>query len=287
MSMRGSGDRVLRVRAQLTARDIQLLDWLADHRVLTSFQIASALFSSLDFAQRRLLTLHRLGLVDRFRPLRAGGGSYPWHYVLDYLGAQFVAASRDEPPPRPTQSADRVRRIAASRTLDHQLGLNQFFIDLAAQARTNPAMHLERWLSEQQCARPGAFGIALITSVHPDGHGIWCEGDERLAFFLEFDGGTERHSVLMDKLARYGRHVQQGGPRWPVLFSLPTAAREQHLHRLLEQEGSPVPVATTARDIAPYGHPTDATWLVHGNDRRPRRLIELAELNIDGPWRGS
>ena len=88
--MRTSGDPVLRVQSQLTDRDLLMLDWLYDHQVLTSAQIAHALYASLDTAQRRLLILYRLALVDRFRPLRAGGGSYPWHYVLDHLGAECL-----------------------------------------------------------------------------------------------------------------------------------------------------------------------------------------------------
>jgi hypothetical protein len=81
-------DPVLRVQSRLTDRDRILLGWLYDHGVLTSFQIAHALFSSLDFGQRRLRTLHRLGLVARFRPQRMEGGSYPYHYVIDQLGAR-------------------------------------------------------------------------------------------------------------------------------------------------------------------------------------------------------
>jgi len=224
-----SGDRVLRVRAQLTDRDLLLLDWLADHKVLTTFQIAHALFSSLDFAQRRLLHLHRLALLDRFRPLRAGGGSYPWHYVLDHLGAQFVAASRDDRSPRPVETAERIRRIATSRTLEHQLGINQIFTDLAGGARTHPNARVERWWSENRCARPGAFGgMTFFSPVRPDGHGIWAQDEQRVAFFLEYDTGTESHPALLTKLGRYARHVHEGGPRWPVLFWLPTAAREQH-----------------------------------------------------------
>ena len=42
-------DPVLRVQSQLTDRDRVLLGWLYDHGVLTSFQIAHALFPSLDF----------------------------------------------------------------------------------------------------------------------------------------------------------------------------------------------------------------------------------------------
>jgi len=53
-------DLVLRVQSQLTGRDRVLLSWLYDHGVGTSFQLANALFPSLDFGQRRLRTLYRL-----------------------------------------------------------------------------------------------------------------------------------------------------------------------------------------------------------------------------------
>jgi hypothetical protein len=282
--MRSSGDRVLRVRARLTDRDRLLLDWLADHRVLTTFQICHALFGSLDFAQRRLLKLHQLGLVDRFRPLRAGGGSYPWHYVLDRVGAEFVAASRDQTPPRPGQTIERKRRIAASRMLDHLLGVNQFFTDLAGWARTHRAAGLERWWSEQRCAEPGAFGTTLISPVRPDGHGVFAEGGRRVAFFAEFDTGFEQHSVLLSKVGGYAGHVAKGGPAWPVLFWLPSAARERHVHRLLGGTRLAFPVATAARDSLDAGAcAADAVWLVVGGSDAPRRLVDLADLGDNAP----
>lgn len=70
-------DHVLAVQHQLTARDWRLLGWLYDHRVLTSFQIAHALFPSLNYAQRRLTTLTELRLVERFRPFRLQGVTRP------------------------------------------------------------------------------------------------------------------------------------------------------------------------------------------------------------------
>lgn len=282
--MRSSGDRVLRVQAQLTGRDRLLLEWLADHKVLTTFQICCALFGSLDFAQRRLLKLHRMGLVDRFRPLRAGGGSYPWHYVLDQIGAEIVAASRGETPPRRGQTVERMRRVATSRTLDHLLGVNQFFTDLAGYARTHQPARLERWWSEQQCARPGAFATALISPVRPDGHGIFAEHGRRVAFFVEWDRGGEPQRVLAAKLAGYASHVALGGAVWPVLFCLPTTARERNLHGVLDGIGPVVPVATVARDSIDAGwSPADAVWLVHGGSDAPRRLVDLAALGDPAP----
>jgi hypothetical protein len=282
--MRSSGDRVLRVQAQLTGRDRLLLDWLADHRVLTTFQICHALFGSLDFAQRRLLKLHRLGLVDRFRPLRAGGGSYPWHYVLDQVGAELVAASRGGRPPRRGETVERMRRVAASPTLSHRLGVNQFFTELAGYARTHPPACLERWWSEQRCAQPGAFGMALISPVRPDGHGVFAERGQRVAFFLEWDAGGEQLRVLASKLVGYARHVGKGGPAWPVLFCLPNAVREQNLHQVLADIDPVVPVATIARDSLDDGAgPADAVWLVHGSSDTPRRLVDLASLGDPAP----
>lgn len=286
--MRSGGDRVLRVQARLTDRDRVLLDWLADHKVLTTFQICHALFGSLDFAQRRLLNLHRLGLVDRFRPLRAGGGSFPWHYVLDQIGAEFVAASREQAPPRPGQTTERKRRIAASRTLEHLLGVNQFFTDLAGWARTRPDARLERWWPEQRCAEPGVFGTTLISAVRRDGHGVFAEGKRRTAFFAEFDTGFEPHSVLLAKVSGYAAHVARGGPAWPVLFWLPSVARERHLHDLLADIDVTVPVATAARDGLDAGAcAADAVWLVVGGSDAPRRLVDLADLGDPAPEAGT
>lgn len=72
-------DALLRAQASLTGRDLTLLGWLYDHKLLTTPQIATALFPSLDFAQRRLQRLTGLGVVDRFRPQRWDGGTWPTH----------------------------------------------------------------------------------------------------------------------------------------------------------------------------------------------------------------
>jgi hypothetical protein len=272
------GDRVLRLQSRLTDRDWQLLTWLADHQVLTTPQISSSLFGSLRFAQRRLLALYHLGLVDRFRALRPGGGSYPWHYVLGHAGAELIAATRDEPPPRPSETARRIRRIATNRTLDHRLGVNQFFTDLAAHARTHPGSSLERWWSEAQCAAPGAFGPGLISPIRPDGHGVYSENGRRGCFYLEYDTGGEDHGVLVRKIARYNEHVAKGGPRWPVLFWFPTTARERHLHEHLRDVDVAVTVATATHDDHDDTDPTGARWLVRGHPHGPLRLIEVAHL---------
>jgi hypothetical protein len=115
--------------------------------------------------------------------------------------------------------------------------------------------------------------------VRPDGPGIFADGQQTAGFFLEYDVGGERLGVLVDKVARYAAHAAEGGARWPVLFWLPAAARERHLHRILGDERLPVPVATAARDSLQAGQSVaDAIWLVHGQADAPRRLTDLASL---------
>lgn len=184
-------DNVLAVQHQLTVRDWRLLGWLYDHRVLTSFQIAHALFPSLNYAQRRLTALTGLRLVERFRPFRLAGGSHPYHYALAHTGALIIAASRSVTPPRRGDSTARLHRIATSRNLDHRLGINQFFTDLAGHERTHPSARLHHWWPDTRLTSftpPGTFTVATI---HADGLGVWTEHNRTVAFYLEHDTGTE------------------------------------------------------------------------------------------------
>ncbi|MGH9005196.1 MAG: replication-relaxation family protein, partial [Acidimicrobiia bacterium] len=56
-------------------------------------QLTDLAFPGTDTAEHRLVILHRLGVVDRFRPHRRHG-SAPYHYVLGPAGAAVLAAER-------------------------------------------------------------------------------------------------------------------------------------------------------------------------------------------------
>jgi hypothetical protein len=79
---------------------------------------------------------------------------------------------------------------------------------------------------------------------------------------------------LVAKLEPYRRLRRDGGPGYPVLFWLPTTARETNLHaRLAGVSPGGIAVATAARDTA--AHPARAVWRLVGNGRRRLRLAEL------------
>lgn len=278
-------DDVLRVQSYLTDRDWTLLGWLADHGVLTSFQIAHALFSSLDFAQRRLRTLTELGVIGRFRPQKPDGGSHPYHYVLDQLGVEVVSAQRGEDLPRKDAARHRRWHLTNRANLPHLLGVNQFFIDLAGYARTNEYARLERWWPASRCRRVGALTadhddplmLAYIPRIRPDGHGIWVGGGRRVPFFVEHDTGTEPLPRLVDKLSGYADLFRKINQVWPVLFWLHSAAREQHLHQRLTEAGIRQPVATAVRDDAQRAgkSPAEDVWWLHRHEGPPLCLNEL------------
>ncbi|GIF49344.1 protein involved in plasmid replication-relaxation [Asanoa ferruginea] len=278
--------RLLQIQSTLTHRDLRLLGWLYDHGVLTSDQICIALFPSKDFGQRRLLRLTRLEVIGRFRPQRWGGGSYPYHYLLDQLGTDVVAAQRGHDLPRRSIARQRRHHLTSRANLPHLLGTNQVFVELASHQRQHPGTSLDRWLPSSAFHQPSAFLTAggspsIITRAtpRPDGHGVWAEGGRSVPFFLEYDTGTENLTVLTDKITRYDSLAAEPNWRWPVLFLLPSTRRELNLHRHIATTGPPrfAVVATTAADfLAATGlDPAEQVWWVYGTDSGRVRLIEL------------
>jgi hypothetical protein len=275
-----AGDRhrtsttVLSVLARLTDRDLTIIDWLDCHGVFTTDQLATAFFGAASTAGHRMLTLHRLGLIDRFHRPRPGGGFSPWHWVIGPLGAQLAAAARAETPPTARALRERHARLARNPALEHHLAANQFFLDLYRHARDRPGAWLLRWWSARETA------TAFHERIHADGHALWREstsdGPVTVGLFLEYDTGTERPiRRLTDKLDAYDELAGDGGPAYPVLFVLPTAERERRLHAALADGPVwTVPVATAVR-VGGAASPAGPIWLLAGGGLRRRHLVDL------------
>jgi Replication-relaxation len=281
----GAGARAaVEALRELTDRDRYLLAVLAEHQVLTADQIARLKFTDANTARKRLVLLTRRGILDRFRDA-VRPGSQPWRYTLGALGAAIVAAGRAQPAPRPAAHAERVLRLARSPRLGHLLGANEFFVALAQHARHDRAYALRWWLNETR-ATAACAGLA-----RPDGLGVWAHHQpdgalREVAFFLEHDEGTEPIARLVAKLPGYAEAALGDGPDHPVLFWLPSTARETHLHAALARHPSPVRLATATRQhIDAAGlDPAGPVWLIPGHTTR-RHLIDLApdQRGASGP----
>ena len=255
----------LDIVGRLTERDRLICRVLWEHRVLTTEQVYDLCFRSLTSTQHRLVALWRMGVLERFRPLRPTG-SESWRYTLGPLGAAVVAAERGVEAPRPSVVRDRVVALAAHQRTAHTLRVNGFFCALHAAARRRPDAAVGAWWSERRCAAEwGDF-------VRPDAYGVWEEGGSRVEFFLEHDTGTETLARVAAKLEGYRDLAEAEGSALPVLFWLAQPGREPGLRRAIQ--GTVLPVATAA---AGTGSPADAVWLALREAAPRHRLIELAE----------
>jgi hypothetical protein len=265
-SLRRGGASALDVFGRLTERDRLLCRVLWEHRVLTTEQVCDLCFTSLVSTQHRLVALYRLGVLDRFRPLRPTG-SESWRYSLGPVGAALVAAERGVEAPRPSVLRDRVVALAAGQRTKHTLGVNGFFCALHKAARERPDAHVVAWWSERRCA--AEWGEL----VRPDAYGDWEDDGLRVGFFLEHDTGSEPLSRVAGKLAGYRDLAEADGLARPVLFWLSQPGREPGLRQTLR--AGAVPVAT---GVSGTGSPADAVWLPVGEEAPRRRLAQLGTV---------
>ncbi len=255
------------VARRLTPRDRLLCRALFDHKVLTTEQVTDLCFENLITARHRLTALYELRVLDRFRPFRPVG-SDPYHYVLDTLGVEIVAADRGVEVPRPGLRHSRALALSDSQRLAHLLGVNGLFCALARWARTVEDAELAEWWPERRCATE--WGEV----VRPDGFGTLRQWDRVVEFFVELDRGTETLARLADKLAGYAELVRATGWTPLVCFWFPGPRREAEARRVLAHPE--VPIATGAAGLGAQAGPGGPAWFPVGSTGPRRHLIDLA-----------
>ncbi|MEV0158074.1 replication-relaxation family protein [Micromonospora sp. NPDC050686] len=263
---RSRSTNLLAIYPHITSRDRLLLQLLDDHQVLTTDQIHRMLFHARRTCQLRLNELAALGLLDRFRFARDGGGSQPWHWTLGHHGHRFQAAAHHRPEPTLRTSRQTVQRLSANPHLNHLLTTNEFFVRLTAHTRHHRQARLDRWW-------PETLTTKQYRTITADGHGLWSVADTTIGFFLETDTGSEPLPRVVAKLDRYTHLARRGGPRYPVLFWLGSTRREEHLHQMLRRHPGDVPTATATHDT----DPATAVWLPADGTAR----VRLTDLPSD------
>jgi hypothetical protein len=269
---------------RLEPRDYTLAHLLDEHRTLTTEQITAVLFTAVRTCRNRLDVLRRLGFIAWFIPVRRRLRRVT-HWIPGLLSARYTALARGQHPPSARAVRDLQDRMVVSPTLQHTVGTNGVFVGLLAQARTLPHARLTRWWSSTAISAALGGGGRVV----PDGHGVWREHDRTVAFYLEYDTGTETLSTVIGKLPAYRRVQDLGGPQWPVLFVLPSRRREHNLLQRLAATGTfGVTVATTSQDRVDTG-PAGPIWaLAEPTGAHPTRRCRLVELPSEpgqpGPW---
>ncbi|MEV7012685.1 replication-relaxation family protein [Streptosporangium sp. NPDC051022] len=262
--------------ARLTFRDRRLLRLVKEQRVLTSPQIAQIAFDTDDAARKRLLALHHMGVLDRFRPiLPPGMGTAPYHYVLGPAGAAVLASEDGVDVTACGYRRDRVLSIAYSQRLAHTVGTNGFGADLYGFARRHTDAELVTWWPENRCA--SVWG----DTVRPDAYGRWRQDEYTVDFFLEYDTGSEPLDRVVRKLDGYATLSQATQLVTPVLFWVQGGRREANLRRKLVHHPAHmfVPIATGSPSalVGPVDDgPAGEKWLPSDTEGPRLRLAELA-----------
>lgn len=260
-----SEDALAQLAARLTDRDRRITELVWEHRVLTTDHVRDLVFGDHGHVRRRLIALHRLAVLDRFRPLRTTGAA-PFHYVLGPAGAAVLAAERGIDARDLGYRRDKTLAIAHNQRLAHIVGVNGFFAALAAAAhRSQGRAQLVTWWPERRC------NATWGDIVRPDGYGRWHEDGREVDFFLEYDRGTEPLNRVAAKLDAYADLLEMTDIRTPTLFWLPTHRRETALRKLLRPIS--FPIATTSATLG--RGPADAVWLEVGATDHRRRLAVI------------
>ncbi|TDQ54390.1 replication-relaxation family protein [Actinorugispora endophytica] len=245
-----------RFAGRATPRDYALLDALHTHRVLTTRQAAALFFGDPHSrrARTRLLQLHRLGAVDRFRPHTATG-SAPWHWVLAPVGAHALAHRRGVPFARLRWRHDHALAIAHSTRLAHTTGTTDCLVAFTRAARATPGAALETWWGEARCA--AEWG----RHIRPDAYLRWRQDGTVVDAFVEYDTGTEPLDRVAAKLPGYAALAHTSAITTPLLVITTGPIREENLaERLASAAPAVVPtwLTTVARLDAPG--PAAAVW---------------------------
>jgi Replication-relaxation len=282
-------ERLAHLAARLTPRDLWLCELLDEHRVLTTHQLTDLAFPNLDTAEHRLVILHRLQVLERFRP-RRDSGTAPYHYVLGPAGARVLAARRGQDPSGVRYRRDDALAVAHWQHLEHLVAVNGFFCALARAARGRADRALAAWWSERHCAaRWGRL-------VRPDGYGRWRDGQAEVDFFVEVDRGSEAPTRLAGKLEGYATLAAVTQVPTPVLFWFPSTQREATARATLAAAAAvPLPVATAAttattattasggRGAHNSPDPAGPVWLPIGSAGPRQPLAALATNPRDPP----
>jgi hypothetical protein len=138
----------------------------------------------------RLLTLHELGVVERWRSPE----SKAYRYVLAWRGQCILALMKGDKPPTKQAATFAAQHQFLSRNRPHTEGINAFFCRLYYSARGRSDIKVTEWLKRDED----------FISIEPDGTGeVTWQDDQSLRFWIEHDRGTESLQYLARKIKSY------------------------------------------------------------------------------------
>ena len=273
---------------KLTERDSRLLEAVhAFDGVLGDYQIRRLFFTGERQARLRLSLLFQHGYLAK--PSRMQRASSPCMvYWLARRGAAHVAGLHGQ-----TLREFTYRRAPRWAQIAHDLGVNDFRLDVMDACAENEDVSLEPWIPEGEFwAHPDRVEYRLASGqkarrlVRPDGFFVLRKGKHHSRLLLEIDCATEDNPRFAREKVRPGvaylrseaykqRFGYQSG-RWLVVTT--SERRLRNMKRQTEiavGRDAQVFLFTTAAKVTPQSVLTAPIWL-RGGDERPSALLPNA-----------
>jgi hypothetical protein len=200
---------------RLTARDVQVILAVRDHRALRIDQIERLFFPSRNTTNYRLQRLYQHGFLERrWRAVEYGRGMGQAIYLLGKRGAELAAQKQGGHTQTPGRRG--VSHTVHSPFLEHALLVNDVRIALSLGAQ-KAGYAAERWVREDELrvAREYVYsstasGPQRQVAIIPDAYAVLNLGDRRAHFLLEVDRATETSGRWAQRVRAYLAYIASG-----------------------------------------------------------------------------
>lgn len=237
---------------RITDKDIQILDLVFIHRILSSKMLYSLVEGKEDALRRRLqlLWLHRyLDRPPSQRVLQIEGGRRHLVYALGDRGAAILAKEKGYG----IQNIRwRKKNQVKAPYLEHGLLISQIYTCLELALRKRPGVKLVGWRQgkriEYRIEKPSTVESRQIRTrkpiLRPDAFFVISRGGGKEFFFLEADRGTVREKTMLKRYREYWglwkqkRFVKAGIPKkqgFRVLTVTGNPVRAENLRALIKE----------------------------------------------------
>ncbi|NJD64426.1 MAG: hypothetical protein FIB00_04150 [Chloroflexi bacterium] len=218
-------EQVAALALAATAEQKRLLEAVGRYPLLSKSDLALVLGQPHRLLHRALERSITQGLVEAIvGPATGGSAATEIRFVMTELGLRLVAARERTPARRYHQdgpmaarfgSGDRGRLQTLIRQYEHTVGSNRFFLSCLTHSRPG-GPRLREWRGVAEAAVRFDYG-GVRRTFRPDGTGEVVQDGFAWPFFLEWDRGTERIAVLLEKLDRYAAYYRgvSASQMWP------------------------------------------------------------------------
>lgn len=274
---RAQRERVAALSLFASPEQVRLLETVGRLPLLTESDLTLILPVPPPLLRRQLDRTAQHGLVEAVA--RPNGVK---HFMLGEFGLRLLAARAGVPFRRfanhspfvaalPGTAGGRLQTLV--RQFEHTVGANSFMLACLRNSSDPESPTLVRWQNPIEAAVRFESG-GVRRTLRPDGAAECLHRDESHECFVEWDRGTERVNVLLEKLARYAAYYRSAPAASAnvLLVVTPTPHREAvvwcAVSAVMRPEAERGMVRTTVASLVDQYGPYAPIWRQFGSDAR-------------------